>query len=834
MPTVNWTTNGATLADQCGWSGDGAAHPFVGQFYVDETYNTDSKASAVRLTGAGFSGTINSAILTLGRFNDNTGANGTLRIRCIAENDPGSLAASGGVAPSARTYRTAYLDYNFPSDAIAVNIDITALIQDLLTAGFTYTGTQKIAIVIAGSSVGGTGWGSNPTVSWRALWLLSSPPTLAITYTESTTVTGTATAALSSLAASSSGTATVTGTNSAALSRLATASVGTVSITGPASASLTSLSTALAGALSITGSLSSALSPLATSGSGTNGASVTIPSLAAHVGVAELYSSPESADGYIVTASGITTTAGSKIYVLACTWQYNDTPSTNRDRDRSVPYDNKGGSYSLIGSVSTPTNWPTAGEAWYVDTTGGRGSGHLFEKNYGYNSEITVIAMEVANAGEISNFSIQQIPTSGDANQTYTASVTCDGPALLVVSMYVDWWEYTAGATPAGWTLVERKGILSPAKDADIHAVVFVRQVTGAGTYTCPMVVAGYQAQAACIQTFAIEAASETITGTASVALSSLTESSSGSVTVTGTLGAALRSLATSESGTITHTGASSVALPQFAASASGAETVTGAVSVALSPLATSSSGAETITGAATATLSPLAFLSSGSQSAGITGGFSAALSGLATGESGTVSITGSKSTALSPLATSGSGQASYTGALAAAISPFSVIASGEQSNGISGALLAALPSLSSGASGSISVSGAFASVLSSLTVTSSGSALMGVSGDLSASLSALSFGSPGTVTNSGALAVAFSTLTAAESGAVSISGPMSSAVSSLSSVSSGDVTQLAISGSLDVSLALRISSNGFVGLIAVGGGSSRTIKHQSSSRRLT
>jgi hypothetical protein len=189
VSTATYTPPSTTLANMCGWLcqyGQSSVLPYnngsLTGFWVDELDGPDWDACCVRLTGGAFSGTVSNATLTIPRFNDNNGSNGTLRIRCEASNNPSTWSTASGTAnPSGRTYRTAYVDVTFAANGTAVNVDVTTLIQDLLAAGFTYTGTEAIIFVI-GSASCGAGWGSAAAVSWRSLWTTSAPPSLSITF----------------------------------------------------------------------------------------------------------------------------------------------------------------------------------------------------------------------------------------------------------------------------------------------------------------------------------------------------------------------------------------------------------------------------------------------------------------------------------------------------------------------------------------------------------------------------------------------------------------------------------------------------------------------------
>jgi hypothetical protein len=180
------------------------------------------------------------------------------------------------------------------------------------------------------------------------------------------------------------------------------------------------------------------------------------------------------------------------------------------------------------------------------------------------------------------------------------------------------------------------------------------------------------------------------------------------------------------------------------------------------------------------ATLSSLAWAATGSQAAGVTGALGAVLSSLAVSGAGTSSVTGSSAVTLSSLATASSGTALL---------------------GISGSLAAALSSLAPSGTGGSTVTGSASAALRSLAVDESG-----------------------TVTLTGSASAAFRSLATGSSGSVTYLGPLSAGLSSLAATASGSVTQLSITGTLSATLSLVLNSSGFVGIIAVGGGSTREI----------
>lgn len=162
-------------ANEYGGSGSGYG------CYLDE--NSDQDQAGVVFWSVTMSGTITSATLTCARQDQNNGTNGTCGLRCEQSNTP--AAPSSGANPWARTYRAAEVACNFPNSSATQVFDIVSLLNDLIGAGYTYTGgsTQGVHFAFA---AGNKGWLDGGTaVSWRSILNGSSGtrPALSITYT---------------------------------------------------------------------------------------------------------------------------------------------------------------------------------------------------------------------------------------------------------------------------------------------------------------------------------------------------------------------------------------------------------------------------------------------------------------------------------------------------------------------------------------------------------------------------------------------------------------------------------------------------------------------------
>lgn len=159
--------------------------------YLDESYNKQEQAGVV-FWGVVYSGTVTAASLVMDRQNQNSGTNGTVGMRCEASNTPVEPLTNN---PWGRTYRSAETQVTFPNSSATVTFDPTTNLNDLLAAGYTYTGgaTQGVHFAFAGAN---KGWYNTGNVSWRSVCNGTSGtrPILTITYTPASggvTVSGT-------------------------------------------------------------------------------------------------------------------------------------------------------------------------------------------------------------------------------------------------------------------------------------------------------------------------------------------------------------------------------------------------------------------------------------------------------------------------------------------------------------------------------------------------------------------------------------------------------------------------------------------------------------------
>jgi len=175
----------AVLLDtyQCGTGGVETEWSVYGAF-LDEPYDTQMQAGLM-FRSVSFSGTVTSASLVIPRYdNNNSGSEGDeAGLRCEATNNPVAPLSNN---PWGRTYRSTETQVAFPSNGNTVTFNPTTNLNDLIAAGYTFTGlsTQGVHFAFA---AGAKGWHNNGEVSWRSVcYARGTLPTLSITYTPST------------------------------------------------------------------------------------------------------------------------------------------------------------------------------------------------------------------------------------------------------------------------------------------------------------------------------------------------------------------------------------------------------------------------------------------------------------------------------------------------------------------------------------------------------------------------------------------------------------------------------------------------------------------------
>lgn len=163
MATVNYDID--AQSDTAMSDANGYQEGFFDVLYVDDNDGSGGwHACSFRFHGVDLGGspTINSATLTLARENDNSGSNGVLRCRAEASQTPATF--SSGDRPYSRSHRSAYVEHTFPNDGTTQNVDVTSIVQDLVSV-YSYNGGSDAMVFTFGGS---NQWGI-ASVSWRSL-----------------------------------------------------------------------------------------------------------------------------------------------------------------------------------------------------------------------------------------------------------------------------------------------------------------------------------------------------------------------------------------------------------------------------------------------------------------------------------------------------------------------------------------------------------------------------------------------------------------------------------------------------------------------------------------
>jgi hypothetical protein len=143
----------------------------------------------------------------------------------------------------------------------------------------------------------------------------------------------------------------------------------------------------------------------------------------------------------------------------------------------TVPTDNKGNAYRMIGSVHDflPL-WPNSGEALYTSLSAVGGNGHIVTAAVPGPDEITLATVEVKNGGVIEDAQWNKVTVPPQTS----LNVTTTGPATLVALWVGDSGAASVTASPNnGFTVINSQLLAGCA----VEAVVATKDVATAGTH---------------------------------------------------------------------------------------------------------------------------------------------------------------------------------------------------------------------------------------------------------------------------------------------------------------------------------------------------------------
>lgn len=144
------------------------------------------------------------------------------------------------------------------------------------------------------------------------------------------------------------------------------------------------------------------------------------------------------------------------------------------------PTDNKGNTYTQLGTTHAYTNWPFSGTACYAATNATGGSGHVVTAPVGASApsdETTMSVLEIANAGRIQDVAWSEDLTSPNG----PIAVTTTGPATLIAV----WWgdagvDVVHTASPGNGFTMTHTALFTGSL---VQAAVATKTVSAAGTY---------------------------------------------------------------------------------------------------------------------------------------------------------------------------------------------------------------------------------------------------------------------------------------------------------------------------------------------------------------
>jgi hypothetical protein len=144
----------------------------------------------------------------------------------------------------------------------------------------------------------------------------------------------------------------------------------------------------------------------------------------------------------------------------------------------TVPLDNKGNTYSMLGSLQDYSPlYPGSGEALYAALSAAGGSGHRVTAPMPAGAdEITLAVIEVKNGGTIQDLQFKKVL----APPHTSLSVTTTGPATLIAIWAGDSGAASVTATPNnGFATIDSQLLSS----CEVEVVVAARDVAAAGSY---------------------------------------------------------------------------------------------------------------------------------------------------------------------------------------------------------------------------------------------------------------------------------------------------------------------------------------------------------------
>ena len=143
----------------------------------------------------------------------------------------------------------------------------------------------------------------------------------------------------------------------------------------------------------------------------------------------------------------------------------------------TVPTDNKGNAYRMIGSVHdfSPL-WPNSGEALYTSLSATGGNRHIVTAPLPGPDEITLATVEVKNGGVIADAQWNKVAVPPQTS----LNVTTTGPATLVAVWVGDSGAPSVTASPNnGFTVIDSQLLAT----CEVEAVVATKDVSTAGTH---------------------------------------------------------------------------------------------------------------------------------------------------------------------------------------------------------------------------------------------------------------------------------------------------------------------------------------------------------------
>lgn len=494
-------------------------------------------------------------------------------------------------------------------------------------------------------------------------------------------VTGDANITLGAVTASATGDADLNGSASITLGELTASATGDADLAGSASVTLGALTVSATGSVDagIEGASSVTLGALTSTAVGdadlTGAAAIILGELTVAASEASpfalgAYGAERIIFGTTVTEVNLTlqTQTSGSTFVVCTGGRLTDIAN--------APTDNKGNTYTALGSAAAYTDWPNYGLRMWKCIDGAGGADHIFTQVMTVNDEVSIGVVEVKDGLVIQDSAIVEV-YGPDPASVDTPVVTSTGPAHMIAFWGGDQnTGQTAVITPTTLTVIDDSTFPDDPNGYILLGILHEYVATPTTDYTDS--IGQVPSQNAVVGTVVVQAAAGA-PGAASITLGELTVAASGEAALDGAASITLGELTTAATGDADLEGTAAVTLGELTAAASGtvAGAIEGTAAITLGAVTTTASGDADLAGAAAVTLGALTVAATGLLDADIFGGSAITLGALTTSATGDADVDGTAAVTLGALTASASGDVDIDGTAAATLGALTASSAG-------------------------------------------------------------------------------------------------------------------------------------------------------------